>query len=139
MSFGAPRVHRVFAESEYWLWLPQDTVVVSRITGRGTDEVADAMIEAFDKNVGAEPKVSIFTDLSEMTDYSSRARTVLTAWMKRNMPRSRTVHVAVKSKLVAMGVSVANLALRSGMKIHSDTAEFEEAIREEMVRLRKGG
>ncbi len=136
MSFGVARVHREWPDSEYWLYVPMETVVVSRIAGRGTEVVAKTMIEEFDKLFADDPALSLFTDMSEMSDYSTKARALLTAWMKKNMPRARTVHIHVRSKLVAMGVSVANLALRSGMKMHSNSASFEEAVRDEMVRLR---
>lgn len=136
MSFGVARVHREWPESEYWLYVPMATIVVSRVAGRGSEEVAETMIEEFDRLFADDSALSIFTDMSEMSDYSSKARALLTNWTKKNMPRTRTVHVLVKSKLVAMGVSVANLALRSGMKIHSSAASFEDAVRDEMVRLR---
>ena len=61
-----------------------------------------------------------FHDYLEMSTYDSEARIELTRWGKLRRDRVRDVHVVQSSRIVAMGVATAGLALSLvGTKMHS--------------------
>ena len=62
-----------------------------------------------------------------MTGYESQCRIDLTNWVLRHRAQSR-LYIGMKSKLVAMGVSVANLALGNRIESYSKEAELEAAL-----------
>jgi hypothetical protein len=70
-------------------------------------------------------KVYVFHDWMELTGYDSRTRVRLTAWSAAHRNDYQEVHLAVRSRIVAMGVQVANIALGGFMRAHSGTAALE--------------
>lgn len=70
-----------------------------------------------------------FHDWLDMTGYDSSSRIDLTAWVLKNRANSR-LSIGMRSKLVAMGVSVANLALGNMIETFSTIAQLEGALAE---------
>jgi hypothetical protein len=70
----------------------------------------------------------LFFDLETMTTYDSELRTHLTARLYEDRLNIVAFHVLVGSKLTAMGVSVANLALGGIITSHSSRVPFILAL-----------
>lgn len=67
----------------------------------------------------------VFHDWVEMTGYDSLCRKRMTEWSAARVHHYLEVHLAVRSKLVAMGVQVANIALRGMMRAYTDRLKIE--------------
>lgn len=63
-----------------------------------------------------------------MTGYDSDARQALTAWTDRQRPHLRGIHILVHSKIVAMGIAVANLATGGITVTYASRTEFESVL-----------
>lgn len=76
-------------------------------------------------------EVRLFYDFWRMPTYDSELRTDWTSWLVRHRARVVEIHVVARSKLVAMGVSVANLALGGIIKTYpAKEGPFAKAMRE---------
>ncbi len=73
------------------------------------------------------PRLSIFHNWAEMTGYESAAREQLTRWTMRHKHDTRP-HLLLRSPLVSMGVSVANLALGNILIVHSTLESLQAAM-----------
>jgi hypothetical protein len=62
-----------------------------------------------------------------MTGYDSECRIELTNWVMSHRAQSR-LFIGLRSKIVAMGVSVANLALGNVIQTHASPATLESAL-----------
>jgi hypothetical protein len=106
------------------LGLIPPAIVLFSVQGHWDDPLLRQVIPVADELVRAHPKVDLFFDVERLAGYDSIARVGMTRWVGANRPRLRDVHVLVGSKLVAMGATVANLALGGLMTIHSERREF---------------
>ncbi len=70
-------------------------------------------------------KIYIFHDWMEMTGYDSKTRYKMTTWSAEHRASFEEVHLAVRSRIVAMGVQVANIALGGFMRAHTGIATLE--------------
>lgn len=99
-------------------------ILVATISGYGTEEVAARILQSARVVYEADGRYHAFHDWSGLTGYESGARATLTAWGRQH-PHAR-VTILFQSRLVAMGVSVATLALPT-LASFSDRAAFEAA------------
>jgi len=93
------------------MYLPVPGVSVVRISGRLELEFAQALTAAYDEALLSTPHMRAFMDCEQVTGYESAARGHLTEWVIRNRARVRGCWVLTGSKLVAMGITVADTAL----------------------------
>jgi hypothetical protein len=117
-------------ESTLRIWLPIRTVIVIEFSGHLTAPLAGHLMSETNR-VLAHPQhtpLCIFNDWWEMKSYDSAARTELTHWAARIKPQLSTVHLLTQSKIVAMGISVANLALGGFLQGHTRRAEWNTAL-----------
>ena len=70
-----------------------------------------------------------FWDLRDLVQYHSSVRVVSTNVLLSNRPKVLSIHTLSTSKIVAMGVAVANLALGGMIENHTNAASFEGALR----------
>jgi len=110
------------------IWLPAPRLLVSRIAGHGEGEFVSPIIEAFEQTLAAEGPVKLYFEVAKMNNYDSLLRTRLTARFGQSRPRVGTIAVLVSSRIVAMGVSVANLALGGLVTSYAARAPFSEAL-----------
>lgn len=80
------------------------------------------------RHVTSRRNVNLFLHAGGLVGYDTEARLVLTNWLSRNRPLLRSVQVLVHSKIVAMGATVASLALGGLVTVHSDPRAFQRAI-----------
>jgi hypothetical protein len=110
------------------VWSPAPGIVATSFVGYGS--TAFAAVIKRDVTAFCEPgtRSALFTDWYEMTGYDSAARVELTRWMATMRPRVSEFHLLVRSKLVAMGVAVANLALGGWISSTSNRATFQQLL-----------
>lgn len=105
-----------------WLWSPRPGLVASVAEGRFTRAMAVATLAFVD---AAAPKpLTVFHDWFAVSDYDSSARSVFTTWLLLHPHDAKAYHLAIGSKLVAMGVSVAALATGAPLYVHRSRAAF---------------
>lgn len=113
------------------VFLPKVDVCVTRAHGHFSAAMAQAWIAALDPHFRRGVVFATFHDWDEMTAYDSSARRLLTGWLLANTRNVRSADFLVSSRLVAMGLSAANVATTIaglGMVAHTARAEFEQAI-----------
>jgi hypothetical protein len=109
------------------LWTLDQGVFVFQIVAHGDKSFVAPVVAGFERSLRLGPS-QMFVDLELMTSYDTELRTEVTAAMVRERKRIGCLHVVVRSKIVAMGVSVANLALGGIMTIHGSAPPFQEAL-----------
>jgi hypothetical protein len=82
-----------------------------KVWGHFDVELADRLLAVIERDVARETRCVAFHDWSEMEDYETRARLRLTSWVIKNRQRYDAIHILSSSRLVGMGVTVANLSL----------------------------
>ncbi len=114
------------ARGQISVWQVAHGVYASEVTGHLDLKMAQLIIE-FAEPLYALGPVAGFHDWLQMTGYESRSRIALTQWVLSHREQSR-LFIGVRSKLVAMGVTVANLALGNLIEVHASLATLETAL-----------
>jgi len=83
--------------------------------------------------------VALFLDASRLERYDSVLRTRLTHHFREHLRQVSRIDVLVKSRIVAMGVAVASLALGGIVKSRADTTSFRSALEAELRERRVAG
>lgn len=109
------------------LWVPCPTLLVIAIDRHGHAEFASQILAAY-RTLDPKSPLYVFADLGSMTNYDTGLRTELTAGFLPDRPRIAAFHVLLRSKIVAMGVTVANLALGGFVDIYDDQPRFKAAL-----------
>ncbi len=125
---GAEVVETARGRLEIWQAAPG--VVVQRVIGHATKEVAAAIAAYNGRLIARGQRPLIFNDWEALVGYDSDARIALTAWTVANKQNLRGIHVLLKSKIVAMGISVSNLATGGIITAYTSRPEFERALAE---------
>ncbi len=112
------------------LWALAPTVYVTSVTGHMGDAHAVLFERFAEKRIReAGGKLNVFHDWIGMTGYESRCRQRMTQWSVANLGAYDEVHMVLRSRLVAMGVQVANLALGGKMRVHASRVRLEVELR----------
>jgi hypothetical protein len=109
------------------LEFPAPALTVLEIVGYLDGGMGDRILAVLDEAVVPLEHLDIFCDWSAMTGYASEARSKFTQWMFRHRAKVSS-HLLVTSKLVAMGVSVANLTLGGILIAYTDRAAFTAVL-----------
>jgi hypothetical protein len=110
------------------LWTPAASIVLARLQGYGAEAFAEPITEAFDRVLANSDSIRLFFDAESLENYDSTLRTSLTDRFVRDRKRLSELHVLVRSKIVSMGVSVANMALGGMVVSHTERSTFSDAI-----------
>jgi hypothetical protein len=109
--------------------LPKEEVMILKVTGHLDRPMGMHIIDAATRaSAETKKRLHIFCDWVEMTGYESDVRSAFTQWAASNRTKV-TFHLLVGSKLVAMGVSVANLALGGVLVGYTNRASFDAVLR----------
>lgn len=103
-------------------------VVLQRFRGHALPPIADAISERLERELVRFGSIVVFDDWEEATGYESEVRIRLTAWTQRHLDRIPETHILVRSRLLAMGISVANLAVGNKLRAYTSRKEFEAAL-----------
>ncbi|HEY6878635.1 MAG TPA: hypothetical protein VI299_11485 [Polyangiales bacterium] len=117
------------------LWVLAPDVYVTFATGY-MEEPHAVLFESFGADrikKASGGKLTVFHDWLDMTGYDSRCRARLTSWSIANLDHYDAAHFGVRSKIVAMGVQVANMALRGFICAHTSRPKLEAELRRAMV------
>jgi hypothetical protein len=101
-------------------------VLLTAFCGHVDESLAHPVAQEVDLAIVRGRCTHLFFDSDGMTGYATELRTGLTDVVKRRAPKS--VNVLVRSRIVAMGVSIANLALGGLVKSFSDDERFDDAL-----------
>jgi hypothetical protein len=111
-------------------WRGRGVLEVS-IRGHGKEEFGPLAIRRKQAVLADAGKIAIFYDFGSMPGYDSGLRVVWTQWFQAHLRSIAGIHIVVKSKIVAMGVSVVNLAVGGIIQTHTHRAgAFERALEE---------
>jgi hypothetical protein len=107
-------------------WVLAPSVFVTQGKGHMTDEHCKFIETYGEERIRRHSgKLYVFHDWRELTGYDSMTRVRLTAWSVKHRHSYQEVHLAVRSRIIAMGVQVANVALGGIMRAHSGIATLE--------------
>jgi hypothetical protein len=128
--------HHVDTDGETWssdegtLFISRTigNVVFQQFSGRLTMEFVELMLKSIQPRLDEGRQLIGFNDWWGMTGYSTEARVALTQWLFNTRGRVAEMHVLVRGKLVAMGVSVANLMLGGFLIPYTRPESFKEAL-----------
>jgi hypothetical protein len=118
------------------IWAPAPGILLVQLSAYGEEQFATPIVEAIDRALETGARLKMFYDMEAMTNYDSSLRTKLTARFLQCRTETDALVVLAKSRLVSMGISVANLALGGIIKLHQDRLDFANAFEGE---LRKSG
>lgn len=113
---------------------PIPHVELIRAEGYAEADVVGLILEHRDRMIRECGSIALFDDLELMTGYHSAVRIGLTEWSRLNKPRISAFHILTRSKLTAMGVTVANVALGGHICAHARRESFEDALDAELTR-----
>lgn len=120
----AVRIHS--ARGSFAFWQLRPNVYLTEVSGYMTPDMSRTIIECAEP-LYAQGKLYGFHNWLDMSNYDSACRVELTAWVLRHR-RASVLHIALLSRMVAMGVTVANLALGNLIHIHNDSAGLEASL-----------
>lgn len=125
------------AKGSIHLWRPARSLLVSRVEGVLSVDGSRAIEVATRRIVSEDHRVDIFHDWSEMTDYEIATRVQLTLVAAELLGQIDSLHLLVRSKIVAMGVQTANLVLKK-IIVHPTPDAFAHRLHEMMQKHRRG-
>jgi hypothetical protein len=110
------------------IWLPGKDLLVVQIAGHGGEEFVTPIGQAFDQALESSGSVRMYFDVGKLHKYDSPLRTRLTTRFLRDRGRIAGIDILVQSKIVSMGVAVANLALGGLIKSYARRPDFDSAL-----------
>lgn len=100
---------------------------MTEVRGFMTRDMAQLIIDCAEPLYARPGRVHGFHNWLAMDNYESVCRVELTAWVLSHREQS-TLHIGLRSRMVAMGVAVANLALGSLIQVHNEPKQLEAAL-----------
>jgi hypothetical protein len=105
-------------------------VVLETMLGYGSHEFGTVIARRWEALRRGGVQVLILIDFWDMPNYDSGFRTTMQDWaLKNRTSMVQTVHILTSSKLVSMGVAVANLALGGIITAHTQRPPFDAAVK----------
>ena len=127
---GDAQVYRA-ARCETWIWTPSPGILVTEVAGDLTVGAAAALSAALRRMVVNGPRVHVFHDWEEMTDYAPAARVELTEVGKEFTKQIAMSNILLRSKIVALAVQAASL-LVPNIRVHLSRHSLDAALRQAM-------
>lgn len=114
------------------IYLPSPDLCVTIARGHLSSAMARRWIDTIDPHFQRGVVFRTFHDWEGLSSYDSLARRLLTTWLARNSNRVVSADFLVTSRIVAMGLSAANvMTTLAGLTLvaHTERAAFEAAYR----------
>ncbi|MGC4092859.1 MAG: hypothetical protein QM756_34240 [Polyangiaceae bacterium] len=124
------------SRGEMSLWSPSQDLLVCRVRKHGEGKFSPPIIRAFNALTGA--RIHIFFDFEVMPTYDSELRVELTKHFAEQRARIHQLDVLIGSRLVAMGVEVARLALNF-IRPHTKRATFQAELDRAIIQRKLTG
>ncbi|MBL4687022.1 MAG: hypothetical protein JKY37_20670 [Nannocystaceae bacterium] len=93
----------------------------------GSIEMVEQVITFGEELLNSVPRIQIFHDFSAVTGYPAEARRRLVGWGVERRAKILSTNVLFKSKVVAMGTSLAALLLPGQINGFAKRGDFERA------------
>jgi hypothetical protein len=93
--------------------------IETTVREHGGEELVDIVTQRMESSLREAQRVQLFFDLGAMHSYDSAMRVRWTEWLKKHLSQVDRLDVIARSKIVTMGVAVANLALGGIITVHS--------------------
>jgi hypothetical protein len=106
---------------------PVPGVLFSRFRGDLSADLARILAARLMREATTNPGFSSYSDWEAMDAYETESRVVLTDTSKAIKSRMGKVHILVRSRVVALGIDVANVVLRNIVSFH-DRGAFEREL-----------
>jgi hypothetical protein len=114
---GAALLDRVGAE-----------VLVLTLRGDIGDDWANAIVGAMSDELRSGAQTNFFADIEHLESYGPLLRQRATDTLLRHRRWVASIHALVRSRVVSMGVSIANVALGGMIVTYASRRSFESAI-----------
>lgn len=114
---------------------PAPGILVVTVAGYGDDDVAGLLVDCVERMVSTFGTYEAFHDWSGMTGYSTSARVRLTELVRKQRTK---VSLFFENRIIAMGVSVASLAVPT-LTSFNDRRAFEAARDAAIAAARREG
>jgi len=111
---------------------PARHVELLRCEGYARREHLDLLIANRERIVREAGRIALFDDLEDLRGYDPEVRSRLTAWSRAHQEVICSFHILVRSKIVAMGVALANAVIGGKIQAHSGRVPFESALAREI-------
>jgi hypothetical protein len=128
----APR-HRQTARWSLRLENPAPSIVHTRGEGHADLACVKEFWDYFESVARTQSPIENFHDWANLAGYDAEVRQRYTQWARAHRAEIKAATILVSSRLVAMGVTVANLAL-GHLTAHHDRGKFERALEEAVAR-----
>ncbi|WP_437895472.1 hypothetical protein [Sorangium sp. So ce124] len=103
-------------------------MLVIRCTGHGEAAFVAPLLSRFEALAASGDPADLFVDAERLTDFDREYRAGMVAWITQNRPRLRCVSVLVRSRMAAMGVSLARLRHKGLLVPFVNRDDFERAL-----------
>jgi hypothetical protein len=110
------------------LWVPAPGLVVTRCEGIGDLGAIQVYTARMDKLLASGQRIRVFHHWLEVSSFQPEAREHLRAWATRRHADLNDAHYLVRSKIIAMAISVAALALRRRLVVYTSVPKFMAAL-----------
>jgi hypothetical protein len=119
------------SKGRIWFWSISPGLYATEVRGHLSVDMARHIVR-YAEPLYQQGVLSGFHNWLEMTGYDSQSRVLLTEWVLSHRDQTH-LHIGVRSKIVAMGVSVANLALGNLIRTYSSSAAMEAALEKALL------
>ncbi len=110
------------------IWRIAPTVLTSRFQGYLDIELARAFVDYLTSVIGNEGRYTALHDWSALDGYASESRKLITDFTNSNKKRFDRIVIYTESRLVRMGIAVANLVLGSIVEAVGTRAALDALI-----------
>ncbi len=124
------------AQTHARVWAPAPGMLVTRARGLGTLAAIRWYTARADRLMaGGQPLRAVFHHWREITSFEPEARSYLRGWAAQRSSSLGEAHYLVSSKLLAMAISTAALALGRNLRAHTDERGFEQLLDQRVAEL----
>ena len=121
-----------------WWWSPAPGIYCTELKGHFCVAGVGPLLEGFRLVAEASPSLGVMTfhDWTGIKTYDSAARVAYVDQARPLMHRSASIEALVTSKIVAMGIELARIALGAALHGTADREAFEARITDAVARRR---
>jgi hypothetical protein len=130
---GPPHETLRGARCTFDLWVPAPDIMVTHVNGYAEWPDVRWYTQRADRIISTGQSLYIFHDFEGLTGYDAATRTKLTEWAAKRNKFLPGTHFLIRTRILAMGVSVAALALGRPLKAFSSRREFEATLQKKLA------
>lgn len=116
------------ARGELKMWLAGPTVMVFKYRGHTDGSFVDYLEGIVDDVFAGRNDLHFLVDCEEQVGFDARFRQRIVEWAKRLEPRTLTYCLLTRSRVVALGITLANLLVGGKTRVVSDRNAFASQL-----------